>query len=79
MKYEAHKKPVHHEMHKHGSDAIDVSDHNHSMHRGPHHDKYIHAENRHGEHALGDSNHIKSVMGEPKGNDVTGHHGKMHW
>lgn len=66
-----------------------VSDHAHPMHKGPHHDKYIHAENRgsgmqvheseRGDHALGDKSHIKSIMGKPKGADVTGHDGKMHW
>lgn len=57
-----------------------VSDHDHAMHKGPHHDKYIHVENRmKGSHAEGDKNHIKSVMGEPHGADVTGHNGKMHW
>ena len=74
----------------------DISDHGHPMHKGPHHAKYIHAENRmgaegkhhealevhekrKGEHALGDKSHLKSVMGEPKGADVAGHKGKMHW
>jgi hypothetical protein len=63
-----------------------ISDHSNPMHRGPHHDKYIHDDNRlqvkmsqHGEHPLGDKNHIKSVMGEPKGADVEGHKGTMHW
>jgi hypothetical protein len=50
------------------------------MHKGPHHDKFIHVENRgKGEHKEGDKNHIKSVMGEPKGADVAGHNGKMKW
>lgn len=63
-----------------------VSDHAHSMHKGPHHDKYMHADNRlqvktseHGEHPLGDKSHLKSVMGKPHGADVSGHKGKMHW
>lgn len=64
-----------------------LSDHDHPMHRGPHHDMYIHEQNRvsvaqrhtKGENALGDKNHIKSVMGKPHGADVTGHHGKMKW
>ena len=32
-----------------------------------------------GEHALGDSNKINSLIGEPHGADVAGHKGKMHW
>ena len=28
---------------------------------------------------MGDKSHLKSVMGEPKGADVAGHAGKMHW
>ncbi len=63
-----------------------VSDHNHPMHKGPHHDKYMHPENRlqvkmgeKGSHEMGDKSHLKSVMGEPKGADVSGHSGKMHW
>lgn len=88
MKHGHHMKPVHHEHHKHGSDEAKVMDHHHSMHKGPHHDHYIHPENRapkhnmyanKGDHALGDSNHIKSLMGEPSGEDVVGHHGKMKW
>ena len=63
-----------------------ISDHDHPMHKGPHHDMYIHAENkggcsvsmnRKGSHELGDKSHLKSVMGEPKGADVAGHKGKM--
>ena len=71
-----------------------VSDHNHPMHKGPHHEKYVHPHNRmsagregsngdqvvmgkKGSHEEGDKNHIKSVMGEPKGADVAGHSGKM--
>lgn len=62
-----------------------ISDHGHSMHKGPHHDKYIHADNQvrgndnKGSHPLGDSSHIESVMGSPKGADVVGHSGKMKW
>lgn len=63
-----------------------LSDHDHPMHRGPHHDMYIHEDNRlqvkmgkQDGKELGDKNHIKSMMGEPKGADVAGHHGKMHW
>lgn len=57
-----------------------ISDHDHPMHKGPHYEKYVHVENRRkGEHPLGDKNHIKSLMGEPKGADVVGHHGKMKW
>ncbi len=66
-----------------------ISDHAHPMHKGPHHEKYVHPANRNapeqvvmngkGEHALGDSNHINSLIGEPKGADVVGHKGKMAW
>ncbi len=73
-----------------------ISDHAHPMHKGPHHEKYIHPHNKMGNmksegngdqvemskkggHEEGDSSHIKTVMGEPKGADVTGHSGKMHW
>ena len=63
-----------------------VSDHDHPMHKGPHHEKYVHAENRvsvktggKGEHKMGDTSHLESVMGEPHGADVTGHKGKMSW
>lgn len=55
-----------------------VSMHDHPMHKGPHHDLYTHVENRRkGSHAEGDTNHIKSVMGKPKGADVAGHKGNM--
>lgn len=59
-----------------------ISDHDHPMHKGPHHNKYIHSEcqvssHRKGEHALGDKSHLKSVMGKPKGADVSGHDGFM--
>lgn len=63
-----------------------VSDHANAMHRGPHHDHFIHAENKEsvktskrGSHGLGDKNHIREMMGEPHGADVAGHHGKMKW
>jgi hypothetical protein len=63
-----------------------VSDHAHPMHRGPHHDKYIHADNKvsvstsmKGSHELGDRSHLSEMKGEPHGADVTGHHGKMKW
>lgn len=66
------------------------------MHRGPHHDKYMHPSNRKkgegahneamevhmsekGSHQMGDKSHLKSLMGKPKGADVAGHNGKMHW
>jgi hypothetical protein len=64
-----------------------ISHHDHPMHKGPHHEKYIHEANRlqvpqmhsKGEHELGDKNHIESLKGEPHGADVTGHDGRMHW
>ena len=63
-----------------------ISDHAHAMHKGPHHEKYMHSDNKvsvstggKGEHKLGDKNHIKSEMGEPHGADVSGHKGKMKW
>ena len=73
-----------------------ISDHAHPMHKGPHHEKFVHPLNRMGASKegsdglqvkmskedgkeLGDKSHIKSVMGEPKGADVAGHNGKMHW
>jgi hypothetical protein len=59
-----------------------ISDHDHPMHKGPHHSKYMHSEcqvssNRKGSHELGNKSHLKSVMGAPKGADVSGHKGKM--
>lgn len=59
-----------------------VSDHNHPMHKGPHHEKYVHSDNKvstggKGSHALGDKSHLDSLMGEPHGADLTGHSGKM--
>lgn len=66
-----------------------ISDHDHPAHRGPHHDMYIHAENKgkggkeevvmgkKGSHQMGDKSHLSSVMGSPKGADVAGHSGKM--
>lgn len=62
-----------------------ISDHAHKMHKGPHHDKYIHADCQvpatklKGSHELGDKSHIDSVMGAPHGADVSGHDGKMKW
>jgi hypothetical protein len=63
-----------------------ISDHAHPMHKGPHYEKYVHADNREqvmtskkGSHELGDKNHIKEMIGEPHGADVAGHHGKMKW
>lgn len=63
-----------------------VSDHNNPMHKGPHHDRYIHSDNKvsvstgmKGSHAMGDKSHLKSLMGKPHGADVAGHDGKMHW
>lgn len=73
-----------HESPKH-SGKISVSDHNHPMHKGPHHDKYIHADcqvsaqNTKGSHELGDSSHLDSVKGSPHGADVSGHSGAMSW
>ncbi len=32
-----------------------------------------------GSHELGDKSHIDSLMAEPKGADISGHNGKMHW
>lgn len=70
---------------KHKHHGKHITDHDHPHHRGPHHDMYIHEENQvkqqhsRGEHAMGDKSHLKSVMGEPHGADVAGHHGKMHW
>jgi hypothetical protein len=62
--------------------SMNVSRHDHPMHKGPHHDKYMHSEcqvssSRKGSHAMGDKSHLKTVMGEPKGADVAGHSGKM--
>lgn len=61
-----------------------ISDHAHPMHKGPHHEKYVHADNRisvatggKGSHELGDKSHLESVMGAPHGADVAGHSGKM--
>ncbi len=61
-----------------------VSDHANAMHKGPHHDMYMHSDNKvsvssnaKGSHALGDESHIASVMGKPKGADVAGHSGNM--
>ena len=62
----------------------DVSAHDHPMHRGPHHDKYIHSDcqvktSMKGSHELGDKSHLDSLKGEPHGADESGHHGQMHW
>lgn len=32
-----------------------------------------------GSHEIGNESHIDSLIGEPKGADVSGHNGKMHW
>lgn len=65
--------------------GVNVSHHDHPMHRGPHHDKYMHADcqvkqtKTRGEHALGDKSHLDSLKGEPHGADVSGHAGQMKW
>lgn len=35
--------------------------------------------NRKGQHPLGCESHLESLMGAPKGADITGHNGKMKW
>ncbi len=73
-----------------------ISDHGHPMHKGPHYEKYVHADNRvgssssglsglqvemgkKGSHELGNNSHLDSLMGQPKGADISGHDGKMNW
>ena len=67
--------------------GVNVSSHNHPMHKGPHHDKYMHADNKvsvaqehtRGETELGDKSHLDSLKGVPHVADISGHDGKMKW
>ncbi len=55
-----------------------VSDHDHPMHKGPHHDKYIHPDNRAHSIPNGASNTtFGKMMGHETEMDIAGHSGKM--
>jgi len=56
-----------------------ISMHDHPMHKGPHHDKYIHEHNR-GSGSFGGAKHetsMEKLEGHLKSEDVVGHQGKM--
>jgi hypothetical protein len=57
--------------------SSNISDHDHPMHKGPHHDKYMHSNNKGGGSQKPHVTKMSKLEGHEKPMDEAGHMGKM--
>jgi hypothetical protein len=55
----------------------DINDHGHPMHKGPHHDMFIHEHNRGGEQIAKHTTTMEKLKGKFMEKDVAGSNGNM--